>query len=56
MGRVIKGWDEGIPLFNVGGKGILKIPAELGYGKTGAGNIIPPDATLIFEVEIISAD
>jgi FKBP-type peptidyl-prolyl cis-trans isomerase len=56
MGRVIKGWDEGIPLFNVGGKGILKIPPELGYGKTGAGNIIPPDATLIFEVEIISAD
>lgn len=56
MGRVIKGWDEGIPLFNVGGKGVLKIPAELGYGKNGAGNIIPPNATLIFEVEIISAE
>ncbi len=56
MGRVIKGWDEGIPLFNVGGKGILKIPAELGYGSAGAGNIIPPNATLIFEIEIISAD
>ncbi len=56
MGRVIKGWDEGIPLFNVGGKGILKIPADLGYGSAGAGNIIPPNATLIFEVEIISAE
>ncbi len=56
MGRVIKGWEEGIPLFNVGGKGILRIPPELGYGNAGAGNIIPPNATLIFEVEIISAE
>lgn len=55
-GQVIKGWDEGIQLFPVGSKGTLRIPAELGYGKRGAGNMIPPDATLFFDIEVIHAD
>jgi len=55
-GRVIKGWDEGIQLFNVGGSGTLKIPPQLGYGKAGAGGIIPPDATLYFDIEVVSAE
>lgn len=56
VGQVIKGWDEGIQLFPVGSKGTLKIPSELGYGKRGAGNMIPPDATLFFDIEVINAD
>ena len=56
VGQVIKGWDEGIQLFPVGSKGTLKIPSELGYGKRGAGNMIPPDATLFFDIEVIKAD
>jgi len=53
QGRVIKGWDEGIALFKEGGKGTLFIPSPLGYGKSGAGAAIPPNATLIFDIELV---
>jgi len=52
-GRVIQGWDQGIAQLKVGGKAILTIPPELGYGARGAGNVIPPNATLVFEVELV---
>ena len=56
IGQVIKGWDEGISLLGIGDKASFIIPSHLAYGSSGAGGVIPPNATLVFEVELISAE
>ncbi len=55
-GQVIRGWDEGFAVLPVGSRAILTVPPEAGYGARGAGGVIPPNATLIFDVELLAVD
>ena len=56
VGSVIKGWDVGVKGMKVGGRRRLTVPPELGYGNNGAGNVIPPGATLIFDVDLLEVE
>ncbi|MDC0423197.1 FKBP-type peptidyl-prolyl cis-trans isomerase, partial [Methylophilaceae bacterium] len=56
VGQVIKGWDEGVNGMKIGGNRLIIIPSDMGYGSRGAGGVIPPDADLIFDVQLLGID